>query len=426
MDDIVVKYLGYAIKNEYPLTLKWIIDMFSVIDEEKYEDEYIYKNKNEIYVKMDNELVKLYKDNKMPLFRTTDPIHIPKDFLANVDKEMDTTVGRVIMNYLLLAYNFGNKIPYINRKFSIGEIEDIIAKRLTDDINDPKGIYVKEYIQFVDMVTYIKNFNKINSLSATDKTLLPPPDIEKYRKQLIEEYKKKYGPNALEKKNVIAEIENKLKEYEDNYIKNDPAYGKLVTGKVNNARKKMYVSYGIGMEFTPSSKAKYIDDALIEGWDKDPKKLAILFNDSRLASYNRGKQTQDGGVVAKITLRAVNDIKILDTDCGTNVTRKYLVTKDNYKKLLGRHMMVGNTTVTITNENIQPYIGKYINLRTPMGCKLEHHFCVKCATAQMKDYENGLSLLVNDVAGAILNESLKAMHKSSIESTTLSINDLVT
>ena len=71
-------------------------------------------------------------------------------------------------------------------------------------------------------------------------------------------------------------------------------------------------------------------------------------------------------------------------------------------------------------------MGKYINLRTPMGCKLEHHYCVRCATSEMKNYENGLSLLVNEVAGAILNESLKAMHRSGIESTKLDINDLVT
>jgi len=422
----IVEYLGYAIKNEYPLHLKWMVDMFGIIANDEYEDEYVYKKKDNILVKQDDKIISLYDQPKSPLFNVKDIIKIPKDFLPNLDKDIETTVGRLIMNYLLLAYNFNHKIPYINRKFSVAEIEDIIAKKLTDDTTDPEGIYIKEYIQFVDMVTYIKNFNKINSISATAKTLLPPPDIQKYREQLIAEYKKKYGPKALEKKNVIAEIEKKLEEYEKEYIKKDPAYGKLVTGKVSGARKKMYVSYGTGMEFTPSNRAKYVDKSLIEGWDKDPEKLTVMFNDSRLASYNRGKQTQDGGVVAKITLRAVNDIKILDTDCGTNVTEKVLVTKDNYKKLINRYMIIGNTTVEITEDNIKDYMNKYINLRTPMGCKLEHHYCVRCSTSEMKNYENGLSLLVNEVAGAILNESLKAMHKSGIESTTLNIDDLVT
>ena len=421
-----VSYLGYAIKNEFPLKFKWMVDMFGIIPDNEYEDEFIYKKQDTIFVKQDEKLINVYDYPKIPLFNVKDEIKIPKDFLPNIDRDIVTTIGRLIMNYLLLAYNFNHKIPYINRKFSISEIEDIIAKRLTDDVTDPEGIYVKEYIQFVDMVTYIKNFNKINSLSVTDKTLLPPPGIKEYREQLIKEYKKKYGPNVLEKKNVIAEIEKKLEEYEKEYIKNDPAYGKLVTGKVAGARKKMYVSYGTGMEFTPSNRAKYIERALIEGWDKNPEKLTVLFNDSRLASYNRGKQTQDGGVVAKITLRAVNDIKILDTDCGTNVTEKVLVTKDNYKKLINRFMIIGNTTIEITEDNIKDYMGKYINLRTPMGCKLEHHYCVRCSTSEMKNYENGLSLLVNEVAGAILNESLKAMHKSGIESTKLDINDLVT
>jgi hypothetical protein len=197
------------------------------------------------------------------------------------------------------------------------------------------------------------------------------------------------------------------------WLGDDPALGKLLSGKSLGARKKMYLSFGVGMAFDPNSDTEYIDRSLYDGYPREPKKLAVMFNDSRLGSYSRGAETQKGGVVAKVTLRATNDIKVQQTDCNTNLYLEQPITEDNYKNFINRFMFddKGNT-VLITAENIKPLIGKTIKLRSPQYCKLEHHFCVKCMTNALDKKENAIALMVADVAGALLNSSLKKMHKS--------------
>jgi len=426
------RYMLEAVKNGYPKHLRFIADMFTTISEKNMEDEFIKKDDRIVTGKLLNGEEIMLDDNygtDSMLYTPKDPIVVTPDILPNVKQDIETTVGRLIMNYLLLALPFGSKIEYINRKFSIEDIEDQIVKIglvRDDDPESDKKIKVSEYVKFVDHVTYIKNFNRIYSLSATEHTITPPPDIDKKKKEIIQKYIDKYGPKTLEDKGIVAEIENEISKLESEYIKNDKAYGKLVSGKVLGARKKMFVSYGLGMEFKPSPKAKYVPDSLYEGYSKDPHKLSILFNDSRLGSLSRGAETQKGGVAAKISLRATSDIAIKDVDCGTKIYIPTKVTDENKKDMIGRYYFDDNgKTILITHDNVNDLIGKVIKLRTPMTCKLEHHFCKYCLKDIFKDYKNGLPLMVTDVSGAILNESMKKMHNTTLQTFELEIDDII-
>jgi len=419
------EYLKYALKHNLPLKLKWVRDMFGILVDEDIEDEFIEKKDSVLYVKLDNDEKEILMDKYVgPVFKVTDKIKVNNEYLPNINGEIETTVGRLIMNYLLLAKPFGNKIPYINRKFSISEIEDIIKNKLTDNENPkPDEITITEYQEFVDLCVFVMNYGKIVSVSATKKAVLPPPHVVEYRNKLIEEAIKKYGPNALDDKTVIAEIMKKLLEYDDSWLKGDPAYDTLLTGKVKNvARLKMFLMFGLGSELTPKPKPTVIMESLYEGYPKDPKKLAAMFNDSRYASYSRGFKTQEGGVVAKVTLRATNDIKIVDSDCGTKVGIEVKFTKDNYKKYVNRYMLDNGKTVLITSDIAKSLIGKKVIVRSPATCKYDYHFCRYCMSESLKDYENGIALMMSGVAGTILNESMKAMHKSgTVETVELEI-----
>ena len=426
------KYILEAVKHGYPKYLRFIADMFTTITEENMEDDYIKKDKTIVTGKLpDNTelILDTEYNNDSVLYTPKDPVIVTPDILPNVKQPTETTVGRLIMNYILLVLPFGNKVEYINKKFGIEDVEDIIVKIglvRDDDPEADKKIKISEYVKFVDHVTYIKNFNRIYSLSATEYTITPPPDIDKKKEEILKKYLDKYGPKALEDKSIVTEIENEISKLESEYIKNDKAYGKLVSGKVLGARKKMFVSYGLGMEFKPSPKAKYVPNSLYEGYSKDPRKLSIMFNDSRLGSLSRGAETQKGGVAAKISLRATSDIEIKDVDCGTKVYIPTPVTKENKNDMIGRYYFNNQgKTELITHDNIDSLVGKTINLRTPMTCKLEHHFCKYCLKEIFKDYKTGLPLMVTDVSGAILNESMKKMHNTTLETFDLEIDDII-
>jgi len=429
----VQDYIKYAIKNDYPKYYKWLVDMFSIVAED-YEDEFVKVNNNNFYVKIkDNEQteeVLLISDYKEPVVNPKTKIKVEKGFLPNIKEDIETTVGRLLVNYLLLSRNFGDKIPYINQKFTVSYIEDtyiapmLIGKK--EEEQGKKGITISEYTKFVDSVTYLMRINRFLVPSSTEKNVTQPEDVVEYRQKLIEECKKKYGDNCMEKMDKVAEIESKLKQWLKEKLKDDPIVDKLGHGKTLDAMRKMYTMYGHGGDFFyQDGKAHVIEKSLEEGWDKDDETITILYNDIRMASYKRGAETQKGGYTAKQALRATNDIKIIDTDCGSKVTYSFKVKKDNYSKIIGRYMLVnGKLKLIETKDDAKALIGKTVELRSPLYCKLEHHFCKICCGEKMKNYENGIAMMVVNAAGIILNTSMKAMHNQSLELTRLDLEDL--
>ena len=88
---------------------------------------------------------------------------------------------------------------------------------------------------------------------------------------------------------------------------------------------------------------------------------------------------------------------------------------------IGRYVITENGIVKI--ENIQDYIGKTVILRTPQCCKNEFGICSICAGEYMSKYPNGVSILVTDISGNLLNASLKRMHASKSVSMKFNISE---
>jgi hypothetical protein len=419
----ISEYIMYCINNEYPLDMLWVYDMFTIINEKEYEDNYIKIEDKYCYLKQDDELLlitKTYgKDNK-PIIMPTDKITI-NSFINNLVDKLETTIGTALMNYILLYTAFKDKIPYINDKFKSKEILNTITNMMLS-----KDILVEEYLTFVDNLTLLKNYTEVYNISATEKSIIKTPGIDEYKDKIIKEYIDKYGENVFKDKNKIIEIESLIEKYEYNFIKDDPSYGKLVTGKVVGARKKMFASYGIGMEFNVGDDPKYIPKSLYDGYDMSSDKLAIYFNDARLGSYSRGVETQKGGVIPKISLRATNDILILDKDCGTKLTEKLLLTKENKSIYLNRYIIVDGKTINLTEEVFNKYLNKEVNLRTPRYCKEDRNYCLRCTSSILKDRENIISLLVSEVGGTVLNDSMSKLHNTSVKVTQIDIKDFFT
>jgi len=425
MDDVLIDFIKYSISIDAPLKLKWILSVLAFNQELQYEDEFIFIKNKQFSYKKDDGLILLTDNYTKPIFTVDDILTVDKSFLPNITGSKETTIGILIMNYLVTSYALNNKIDYINKKFNMKTIEkDYVVKYLTNDELSTTGITIKEYHAYLDMALYIDSFSKVLSVSASEKALVAPTGIKEFKTKLIKYYKSTYGEHVFDDPRMVAEFEDKLKDFDTAFTKGDVADGRVISGKVKNAaRKRLYLSFGLGNRFSNDSKA--LLRSLDEGMVKDPEILASMFNDSRAGSYGRGVETQYGGVTAKDSLRATSDTKVIDTDCGSTITIPRTITDVNKQVMVGRYFIEGGKLNKLTNENIDKYLNKTIHMRTGLTCKAAPNFCTKCLGDGIKDYENGISLLASGLGGNILSIALKKFHASGLSLANVDVTEVL-
>lgn len=412
-------YFKYAMSKEYYMDLSWLYLCFGVLSSKMTPTKYL-KYEDGFRVDIDGQWLEL--DNavdNLPLFTMLDNIEVTKDMISNIKSNTTSTIGRFLANKILLEYPLGNTIEYINSNISVGKLEDIIASGLLSG-----EIKVDQYVKFVDSVNYMKNLSRMVSVSATPKNILPPAGLDKFKKDKMREYDEKYGKEWKQNRLRVLEFKEELKNYDKEWLKDDPSYGKLTSGKiVNNARVKMYLTFGDEVGFDNTGKTfQFVENSLMEGYPKDKEKLAAMYNSSRSGSYDRGKETQKGGIAAKQILRSTSSLNIVDGDCGSKKGKVYIVTNELLESIKGRYIISGNKVELI--EDPSKYLGKNIVMRSPMYCLSKGGtFCSVCMGKVMSNYKSGLSLATLNVSSKILGSSLKRMHDTQVKTVNIDMGE---
>jgi len=419
-----LEYLKYAYEKGLLTKLKWYFSFLTVPADKLYDGDYYLYDNGKYQVKV-NDTKELLEGTSEMVLSLNDELDIPAGYFPNVTKPTNTTVGILLVNYILLVKPFGDKIEYINGEVKISYIESIIAKRLTDAKDKVQDITIPEYVKFVDNSGFLTSLSRIVSISSTPKALIPPPGIDAYKKKVMQEMKDKYGDEVFQDYTRVAELETKLKEFDAEFLKDDPSFGKMLSGKVVNvARKKLFLMYGAEAGFDRSGKAKLVTNSLANGWPDDTEELARMYNASRAGSYDRGSETQKGGTAAKVVLRATNSIKIKEGDCGTKRYRTFTVNDNNKLLLVGRNITVGSNVIELTPDNIESYVNKKVKLRSPSYCKeSDSNFCTTCAGPRMSRYKDGISLLVLDISSKLLDISMASMHAKELKTVKLDLDE---
>lgn len=416
------EYLVYSSKQKYYTDIAWFFTFFTVLNKNMEENKYL-RHKGKFEVNVDGRWVELEKiENEYSVFNMTDVITVTKDMISTVNGNVTSTVGRFLANKLLLELPFGNKFDYKDSNISIKSIEKDIANGLIDG-----NVTVSEYIKFVDSVNYMKGLSRIVSISATPKNILPPDGIEKFKKDLMSKYDKKYGENWKKDRVKVLEFKEELKNYDKEWLKDDPSYGKLTSGKItNNARVKMFLTFGDDSGFDGTGKDfEFVEQSLAENYPKDKEKLTTVFNSSRSGSYNRGKETQKGGVTAKKILRSTSSITIEGKDCGSKQGKVYTITKELLDNLKGRYVIGSGGKATVIDDP-KKYLGKTIELRSPMYClNGNDSFCETCVGEVMAQYKNGISLSTLNISNTILYIPMKKMHDTQIKLVEIKLEDII-
>lgn len=425
----IEEYIYVVIEEKYYLELAWWYSLFTIQKPNKQSNKYLQITDNrEILVLIsenENEYLPLnvvYDNNPILLLTQSIKLNtgmINPDNINTTEPILETTIGRLFTNLILLNFNFGKKILYINKQFSIPELENMIAKEILKDT-----ISIKEYLSFTDSVAFLEGLSRITNLSATYKNTLPPEGIEKKKLLIKKKMEEEHGKNWEKDRLLLVKYQEELKNIDKEWLKDDPSYYSFMNSKIkNNARVKMYLTYGQEAGFNKGTRdVEFVENSLLDQYPKDSKQLTAMFNSIRAGSYGRGKETQKGGTAAKNILRAASSVMIVENDCGSKLGKLIYVTKDNAEKLLNRYYINNGIPERILEPN--KFIGKTIILRSPMYCIEEgNKYCSVCVGENMKNFLSGTAIQLLKISSIITAISMKGMHDTQTYTTNVNVKE---
>jgi hypothetical protein len=113
------------------------------------------------------------------------------------------------------------------------------------------------------------------------------------------------------------------------------------------------------------------------------------------------------------------------SDCGTKKTERIEITNSNKKLFMSRYIKTGSSLTLLTKNNIDSYVGKFVNMRSPMFC-IGELYCSKCMGELY--YQLGISnvgLISNIIGASLTTLSMKAFHDMTIKTTDINIFDYI-
>ena len=136
--------------------------------------------------------------------------------------------------------------------------------------------------------------------------------------------------------------------------------------------------------------------------------------------------TQESGYMTKQLLAAFQS-EVLDepkTDCHTKNTLEITLTNKNSKDFLYRYIVEGGKYVCLTPEVINNYVGKTVQLRSPMMCKGDK-YCNICAGEMNYKLGNlNIGLGCSKISTTLQRLGMKKFHISNLASKKIDLNDI--
>jgi hypothetical protein len=426
----LVEYLRHAIDKKMLGDKIWYYSVFAEVQDSTKYVKVVKGDKGAIKRSLivDDEVISIedisYGDI---IFDAEHPFNMPSGMLNN-DKDVETTLGEFVTNYVLIYIPFGNKIPYVTNKDGFVDIAGVYENVIIPDLTNG-AITQEEFDTFGINATFLRSLANLFVISSTEKAIVPPKGIVEFRKKRIREYKKKYGDDVFKDKVKIAALESELIDYIKEYLKDDPSYGISLTGGViGNSLKKRWGVFGHEDGIIQSEEGLLIENSLMEGQPKSKDQIVAAYNSARTASYFRGNETRVAGVISDTFTNAFTGLKSIDKDCGVKYGYNVLITEHNYIYYIGRQYKSGGKWKYIdTRDEAKELIGRTIESRTPSAClyPVKSVYCNRCLGRVLSSNQNKLFLASLDMGKGAMVSKLKKMHVSGLSSIRLSLDDLI-
>jgi len=308
--------------------------------------------------------------NHKAWLRSDEVITLPKGCHPWITEDIKTTYGEALINFILLWAPFRGKVPYVKKendwltpKDYLKAIESVPK---ADDPANPKPgeITPAEMWRCVEANGWLQGLNVLFTPAATEDTLTIPKEVQELTDKLMKEAFEKGLQNdaahmAWVEEQVIA------KDMEVMEGKPGAMFLKRSQKSFGVARKRMFSTFGTEASIEGGGKVETIRQPLSKGLDMDH--LPEQANTMRNGIAGRGVGTALGGAEAKKDGRVTQGAKFAILDCNTKLYLDLYVNPRVADKLVGRILFGGSKP--LTKEKAQGLIGKWIKLRSPVGCK---------------------------------------------------------
>ncbi len=365
-------------------------------------------------------------DPTRALFSATETLTIAPSSVGFFPAGGLTTYGNLLFNAVVFSA-VGNKLGFFNDAVNMGAIENRLAEMIVDDPKDgstvPEGkVSVQEYLRFCNAMGYLQEFTQLFTQGLTEKAITPPPGLAQKKAELLEKYKDKLNDPLTQTK-----IYNELVAFDSDYLKGDPSEKFLISGKSRSTvRRKLFLMQGAEAGLTNTQELPLITNSLVEGWQKE--KIPQMIDVLRAGSFDRGSETELGGVEAKWIMRSTSNVRVVDKDCETKLGKVTLVRKRSANKLVGRYISVNDKPVLIeTPEQAQALVGQTVTVRAPHYCAYKYtDYCSVCLGVKLASNKDGVSMAATARGGGFLGIFLGAMHAKVMQSARLDVESAFT
>lgn len=346
-----------------------------------------------------------------PLFSLYDELILKPDDLPNVRKAYISTYGSALANMYLLVYPFGGQFEYMDGELNPGMFDKLLERHLTDekDLATATGpvITIAQYKMYSQATVMCSEFTQLCVPTATMKTMTVDPAIAIRRDQLLAQYK-----DRLHDPVVQAMIGDELIKMDRAWMKGDLGEGFYFKAKSYEViRKKVFLTQGAEQGF--DVQGDFIPKSLDEGWDIA--NLPSMANALRDGSYNRGAMTARGGEQTKFNYRIFQNTRITEDDCGVLFGLTVLMKPYKRRYYLGNSVIANGKVTLLTEDNIDKYMDKFIQVRSPAYCKTgKPNFCATCMGKQLSVNPEAISTFAAGIGSTFMSIDMAAMHGKSL------------
>lgn len=414
-------YFKLALRSGAFKYRNWIISVFTAIVENNYKKVYPYMltyTDGRVYCINETGL-RVEITDAIPgqaLIRAHDAITVNPEDAVNLSDTVKSTYGILFANYYMLIYPFGKKIPYINKRFTVKDIENIIVSRFYDDVDDislelPDRFYVREREILAGANNELSGMNGYLVTNISERSVVGAPNNKEIRDKLVAEHTGDINDPILGAKIDKAIIDNERK-----YIESDPAGTKFFyTGKKSyEARKRMGGAFGYEAPFTEEQSGRLVLRALDEGID--PNDLPALINGGRSGSDSRANETKIGGGRSKDAFRAFQNHIIEGEFCGTLLGTRRQVIRSDSAILMGMYYQDGLKPTLIDLTEFNKIVNTEVVLKLPNRCRAPvDRTCKVCAGTSLSRNSRSPAIATASAGTGFLIGSLKKMHLASAD-----------
>lgn len=360
------------------------------------------------------------------MFETTDKFTLYKHECPYIqDNKIETTVGRYIFNKVLIEHvGLQNVVGYVNYPVtdkSLKTIEGMITEGLKLD-----KVSVEQMFKYTNTRDWLGlSVHAFVTPSFTPNTVKRPKEVTELKNQLTKKYDKelKNGNAAISEK-----IESALIDKTKEALKGDPGLDLYISGargSIGNNLKNMVMIRG-AVKDEVNGGFNVIENSLVDGLEK--KDIPAHSNTILGGAYPKAVGTADTGYLSKQLLAGLQT-EVLDedgSDCGTHKTIS-IVIPEKVTEFEYRYIVEGGKLVCLTPDIIKNYIGKRVNLRTPMMClRPNGKICSKCAGEYF--YKLGftnIGLTATRCATTLTNLNMKKFHENLVQYIQIDPDDML-